>query len=198
MRLAAVLVLLLAACNSTPKASGPGTCTPDPDTTTCARLRVCGSVDGIDNCGAGGYYANPGAGGLKIWTVRCGHNSSSNAAVSGDNYTRMTNYIAATLQAGMGEYVGQVINATLFDRVRATQLGFLANMVSQGLLEDSSPPPYSVICDASNNPPTRTGLGYVQSDAQIRYQAINEKFIVNVEGGTTVSVNRQTLPSGQN
>lgn len=28
------------------------------------------------------------------------------------------------------------------------------------------------------------------------YQAINEKFIVNVEGGQTVQVARQTLPQG--
>ena len=43
----------------------------------------------------------------------------------------------------------------------------------------------------------RTGLGYVQSDAQVQYQAINEKFIINMEGGQTVQVSRQTLPSGQ-
>jgi hypothetical protein len=37
----------------------------------------------------------------------------------------------------------------------------------------------------------------VQSDAQVQYQSINEKFIVNVEGGQTVQVSVQTLPSGQ-
>jgi hypothetical protein len=40
-------------------------------------------------------------------------------------------------------------------------------------------------------------LGYVQCDAQVQYQAINEKFIINIEGGQTVQVQRQTLPSGQ-
>ena len=57
--------------------------------------------------------------------------------------------------------------------------------------------PFSVICDISNNPASRTSLGYVQSDAQIQYQAINERFIVNLEGGQTVQVTRQTLPYGQ-
>jgi len=33
----------------------------------------------------------------------------------------------------------------------------------------------------------------VQSDAQVQYQAINEKFIVNIEGGQTVTVTQQTL-----
>jgi hypothetical protein len=140
--------------------------------------------------------ANPQPGGA-FWGVRGGHNSSSNAATNGDNYTRMTNFIAASLAAGMGQYVGQVINQDLFRRIRSTQLSFLQNMLGQGLLgsRDGSLP-FSVICDPSNNPLSRTGLGYVQSDAQVQYQAINEKFIVNLEGGQTVAVTRQTLPGG--
>jgi phage tail sheath protein FI len=141
--------------------------------------------------------ANPQPGG-SYWGVRGGHNSSSNAAIDGDNYTRLTNYIAATLAAGMGQYVGMVINANLFQQIRATQLSFLQNMLGQGLLGSTDcSQPFSVVCDTSNNPPARTGLGYVQSDAQVQYQAINEKFIVNIEGGQTVQVSVQTLPSGQ-
>lgn len=133
-----------------------------------------------------------------FWGVRGGHNSSTNTGTNGDNYTRLTNYIAATLAAGMGLYVGQVINADLFRRIRATQLSFLQAMLSQGLLGSTDGSlPFSVICDTSNNPASRTGLGYVQSDAQVQYQAINEKFIVNMEGGQTVQVSRQTLPAGQ-
>jgi phage tail sheath protein FI len=140
---------------------------------------------------------NPQPGG-SFWGVRGGRNSSSNPAINGDNYTRLTNYIAATLSAGMGQYVGQVINTTLFQSIRATQLSFLQNMFNQGLLGSvDGSLPFSVICDISNNPPSRTGLGYVQSDAQVQYQAINEKFIVNIEGGQTVQVSVQTLPSGQ-
>lgn len=138
--------------------------------------------------------ANPQPAGY-FWGVRGGHNSSSNAAVNGDNYARMTNYIAATLAAGMGQYVGEVINANLFRRIRATQLSFLQGMLQQGLLGSTDGSvPFNVVCDVSNNPPSRTGLGYVQSDAQIQYQAINEKFIVNMQGGQTVQVQRQTLP----
>ena len=132
--------------------------------------------------------ANPQPAG-SFWGVRGGLNSSSNAAINGDNYTRLTNFIAATLAAGMGQYVGEVVNASLFRRIRATQLSFLQNMLSQGLLGSlDGSLPFSVICDTSNNPLSRTGLGYVQSDAQVQYQAINEFFIVNIEGGQTVQV----------
>ena len=141
--------------------------------------------------------SNPQPGGT-FWGVRGGHNTSSDPATNGDNYTRLTNYIAATLAAGMGRYVGQVINADLFRRIRATLLSFLQNMLNQGLLGSTDGSlPFSVICDASNNPATRTGLGYVQADTQVQYQGINEKFIINLEGGQTVQVSRQTLPTGQ-
>jgi uncharacterized protein len=137
--------------------------------------------------------ANPQPAG-SFWGVRGGHNASSSAAINGDNYTRLTNYIAATLASGMGQYVGQVINQSLFRRIRATQLSFLQAMLGQGLLGSTDgSQPFSVICDTSNNPASRTGLGYVQSDAQIQYQGINEKFIVNIEGGQTVQVQSQVL-----
>ena len=98
----------------------------------------------------------------------------------------------------MGQYVGKVINQDLFQQIRSTQLSFLNNMLGQGLLGSTDGSlPFSVICDTTNNPSSRTGLGYVQSDAQVQYQAINERFIVNVEGGQTVQVSLQTLPAGQ-
>ena len=141
--------------------------------------------------------ANPQPGG-SYWGVRMGHNSSSDPRVSGDNYTRLTNFIAATLAAGMGQYVGLVINARLFQRIRATLLSFCQNMLGQGMLGSlDGSLPFGVICDLSNNPLARTSIGYVQADTQIQYQAINEKFIVNVEGGTTVVVTRQTTLPGQ-
>jgi phage tail sheath protein FI len=140
---------------------------------------------------------NPSPGG-NFWSVGLGHNGASNPSVNGDNYTRMTNYIAATLNAGMGVYVGPVINARLLQRVKATLISFLQNMLSQGLLGSlDGSVPFGVVCDTSNNPLIRTALGYVQADVQVQYQGINEKFIVNVEGGQTVQVQRQTGPGGQ-
>jgi len=50
---------------------------------------------------------NPQPGG-QFWDVRGGHNSSSDPTVNGDNYTRLTNFIAATLAAGDGSVCGSV------------------------------------------------------------------------------------------
>jgi phage tail sheath protein FI len=133
--------------------------------------------------------SNPQPGGA-YWGVRCGHNSSSNAAINGDNYTRLTNYIAATLAAGMGLYVGEVINMGLLMNISATLNSFLGNLVQQGILALTltGKQPFSVVCDATNNTLARTSLGYVQADVSIQYQAINEKFIVNLQGGQTVQI----------
>jgi hypothetical protein len=139
--------------------------------------------------------ANPQPGGA-YWGVRGGHNASSNAAINGDNYTRLTNYIARTLSSGMGTYVGQLVNATLFQNIRATLLAFLNGLLGQGLLGSTDGSlPFAVVCDTTNNPASRTGLGYVQADVQVQYQAINEKFIVNVQGGQTVQVSQQLVPA---
>jgi ribosome-associated toxin RatA of RatAB toxin-antitoxin module len=35
----------------------------------------------------------------------------------------------------------------------------------------------------------------VQADVQVQYQGINEKFIVNVEGGQTVQISSTTVSS---
>ena len=124
-----------------------------------------------------------------FWGLRLGHNASGNAAIDGDNYPRLTTFIARTLAAGMGTYVGQVINASLLSNIRATLLGFLGNLLQQGILGSvTGALPYAVACDGTNNPQSRTSLGYVQADVQVQYQGINEKFIVNLQGGTTVQV----------
>ena len=141
--------------------------------------------------------ANPQPAG-SFWGVRGGKNSSSDVTTNGDNYARLTNYLAQSLSTGMGQYVGQVITSSLFQSICATLLSFLQNMMNQGLLGTADGTlPYSVICDSTNNPSSRTGLGYVQANVQVQYQSINEKFIVSLEGGQTVQVAKQTLPNGQ-
>jgi len=75
-------------------------------------------------------------------------------------------------------------------------LSFLSGMLTQGLLGSSDGTlPFAVVCDTTNNPLSRTALGYVQADVQVQYQAINEKFIVNVQGGQSVVVSQTaTIP----
>lgn len=132
--------------------------------------------------------SNPAPGG-SYWTVRGGFNFSSNSEIDGDEYTRVTNFIARTISDGMGIYIGEAISTTLFRNIEATLTGFLSDLQSQGVIgtEDGSVA-YSVTCSSSNNPQSRVALGFLQADVSVTYFGVNRKFIVNIDGGADVTV----------
>ncbi|KXU99234.1 phage tail protein [Gluconobacter potus] len=131
---------------------------------------------------------NPAPGG-SYWAVRAGINSSDSATDGGDEYTRITNYLANSFVNAMGAYVGQAINSDLFQDVRASILDFLSDCAGQGILDGTTTTlPYGVTCDSTNNPQSRTSKGYVQADVQVQYQGIVRYFIVNLQGGAGVTV----------
>ncbi|WDZ97982.1 phage tail protein [Herbaspirillum sp. WKF16] len=127
--------------------------------------------------------------------ARIGHNASSNPVINGDNYTRMTNYLAFTLNSAMGMFIGKLQSVKKDDPLRrqagSTISKFLQSMVDQGMLDE-----FSVQCDDKNNPPDRIALGYMQADVKARYLGVVEKLIVNLEGGQSVTVTRvSTTPA---
>lgn len=132
-------------------------------------------IDAIVNPVPGGNY----------FGARVGHNASTNPTTNGDNYTRLTNYIARTLEAGMGIYIGRLHLPRVQRAAKATVETFLSNMVQQEQIED-----FSVIVDDNNNPPARKALGFLQIDVKVRYLSVIEKMIINVEGGQSVTIQR--------
>lgn len=144
------------------------------------QLLVAAGIDLITNPVPGGSY----------FGARFGRNSSSNPLIHGDNYTRMTNYIAATLNAGMGIFVGQLQSKTVRDNALATLSNYFSNLQQQGLIGDpNGAVAYSVTLNDSNNPPNRVALGYMQADVQVKYLAVIDYFLVNVQGGQSVNIN---------
>lgn len=151
------------------------------------QLGIAG-IDVITNPVPGGAY----------FGARFGHNSSSDPLRNGDNYTRMTNFVAATLNAGMGKFIGRTQAAsaigfpgTASADANATLSAFLDNLQSQGLIGAvGGPVAYSVELDPANNPQSRVSLGYLQADVAVQYQSIIEKFLINVQGGTSVVIQR--------
>jgi Bacteriophage tail sheath protein len=131
---------------------------------------------------------NPVPGG-NYFGVRMGRNTSSNAVINGDNYTRLTNYIAETLNSAIGLFVGQLQTVTERLNAKTTIQTFLLNMQQQGMIGNvNGGPAYSVVLDASNNPNSRVALGYQQADVQIVYLSVISYFIVNIQGGQSVSI----------
>ena len=148
-----------------------------------AELQLLGQA-GID------VITNPVPGG-SYFGARFGHNTSSNPVTNGDNYTRMTNYLAYTFNAGMGKFVGRLQSSQPTDPLRqqtgATLSAFLEAMKGQKQIDD-----YSVQCDLGNNPANRIALGYLQADVKVRYLSVVEKFLLNLEGGQSVQIARNT------
>ena len=145
-------------------------------------------LDVVTNpCPGGNYYG-----------CRTGRNASSDPTRNGDNYTRMTNYIAMTLAASYGWVVGQPQTSDLRRKAKASLEAFLSNLQQQGMIGDpNGGPAFSVVLDASNNPSSRVALGYMQADVQVKYLSIVWFFLVNLEGGQSVTVrltNAQPAP----
>ncbi|MFG1388810.1 autotransporter outer membrane beta-barrel domain-containing protein [Xanthobacter versatilis] len=157
---------------------------------TSAELMVLAqaSIDVITNPVPGGKY----------FGCRNGRNTSSNAVTHGDNYTRMTNYLATTLNSAMGIYVGQIQTTRTNDPTRrqakATLDAFLNALASP--TANGQPPmvdDFQTILDLTNNAPNRQALGYLQADVQVRYGSIIEFFIINLEGGQSVTITRSNV-----
>ncbi len=148
---------------------------------TSADIQVLAGA-GID------VICNPVPGG-SYFGCRLGHNTSSNAVIHGDNYTRMTNYIAETLNSAMGIYVGKLNSQTTQRQAKTTLDSFLQNLTDQGLIGSSDgTTPYSVQIDSSNNPQSRVALGYLQANVQVKYFSIIEYFLINLEAGQSVEI----------
>lgn len=152
-----------------------------PYTSADIQLLAAAGIDVICNPVPGGNY----------FGCRLGHNASSNAVIHGDNYTRMTNYLATTLNSGMGIYVGKLNLPNTQRQAKITLDSFLQNLTDQGQIGSSDgSTPYFVKIDATNNPQSRVALGYLQADVQVRYASIIEFFLVNLEAGQSVQITR--------
>ncbi|NTF67972.1 phage tail protein [Rhizobium rhizogenes] len=150
-----------------------------PYTSADIQILAAAGIDVICNPVPGGSY----------FGARLGHNTSSSAVIHGDNYTRMTNYIATTLNKGMGIYVGMLNSQKTQRQAKITLDSFLQNLVDQGMIGSSDGTvPYSVEIDATNNPQSRVALGYLQANVQVKYFSIVEFFLINLEAGQSVEI----------
>ena len=131
----------------------------------------------------GGYFA-----------FRNGRNASSDPSRHGENYTTMTFYIAKTLAAGMGIYIGELQSRRKDDRTRARAKATIDSFMA--VMANQQPTPmidqFQTILDKSNNADDTIGLGYMFAYVRVVYMAVVEFFVVNLEGGQTVQITTQS------
>jgi hypothetical protein len=137
--------------------------------------------------------ANPAPGGAYFAPV-IGRNASSNAVIHGDNYTRLTNFIASTINAWMGQVVGLLQTPTTRRQAFTLLDQFFFNLWQQGIIGNADgTQPYGIVLDDSNNPPSRVALGYMQANVQVQYQSVIEYMLAEIEGGQSVQITRQAV-----
>ncbi len=128
--------------------------------------------------------SNPSPGGA-YFAFQGGINSSSNAAVNGDNWPQMESVIGRSIASFAGIFVGAVITPQLELNVTVSVSNVLANFVAQGILNANS---YTVECDTGNNPFSETSIGILTVNVTVQYQGIVKFFNVLLEGGQTVQI----------
>lgn len=131
---------------------------------------------------------NPCPGG-NYFGMRSGRNTSSVQSQNDDTYTRMTNYLSLTIAASFGDVVGQNQTTDLRRETKSTIEAFLSNLEDQGMIGDpNGGAAFSVKLDATNNPDSRVALGYMQADVQVKYLNVVRYFLMNLEGGGSVTI----------
>ena len=128
-----------------------------------------------------------------------GRNAWSNTGGNGVEYTRVTNFIARSLQSfATGSIVGMLQSIRPDDptRLRAKQMldGFFAQLADpnsgssgQGIIDT-----WSTVCDLTNNPPASQALGYLFATCKVRYLNVVRYFVIRLAGGGNVTVTSST------
>lgn len=126
-----------------------------------------------------------------IFACRTGRNASSDSSRNGDNYTRMTNYIAFTIASAYGYVPGKVQTINLRRNTKGSMDAFFSNLQTNNMIGDVNNPTnpgWSVQIDAKNNPTSQVALGYMVATVKVIYLSIVRYFLVNIQGGQTVTV----------
>lgn len=151
---------------------------------SAADLTIIGQA-GLD------VIANPAPGGA-YFAARFGQNTSSNPAIDGDNYSRLTPYFAYSFNTLGGRFVGRLQTSDERRECRDTLNGFLQGEAAAGRISNpQGTQPFKVVLDDSNNPASRVALGFQVADIKVQYGPVITQFIINLEAGQTVQITQQ-------
>ncbi len=122
-----------------------------------------------------------------------GVNSSGNATQSPIEYTRLTNYLATSLSAALGPYLGKLQTPLVNDPLRASVVSAMSTFLSGlGQMIVS----FSVQCDLNNNLPATIAQHQLFVSVLVQYPASVQYVLFTLQGGTNVvTVSNQIIQS---
>lgn len=154
-----------------------------------------GDLSNLNTSGIDTVVGPPTTLGGDYFTFAAGRNAWSNTGGNGIEYTRVTNFIARSLNSFAAKSIVGMLQSTRPDdptRTRAKQLldGFFALLADpnsgssgQGIIDT-----WKVVCDLTNNPPASQARGYLFASATVRYLNVVRYFVIRLAGGGNVQV----------
>lgn len=151
----------------------------------------------VDTLYRDGYdvIANPVPGGI-YFGCRNGRNGSSNPDTRGDNYTRMSNYLARAMRSNLGTFIGRLqsvdVNDPLRRDIKVSSEAFLGGLKGDSQTRPRMIDDYEVQCDLGNNNVNVITSGRTAVRWTVRYLSVVEVIDATIEGGQTVQIQRST------
>lgn len=155
----------------------------------------------IERGGVDVIVGPPTTPGGEYYTFITGRNASSNNSANGVEYSRLTFFLARSIQSkAAGSIVGRLQSIRPSDRTRfdakAMMDGFFASLRDpamgsngNGMIDD-----FETQCDLNNNPPALQARGFLFLYAKVRYLNVVRYFVVKLAGGGNVEVTSQASP----
>jgi hypothetical protein len=158
-------------------------------------------LEAINTSGIEVLIGPPTTLGGDYYTFATGRNASSNTAGNGVEYTRVTNFIARSLNSFAAKSIVGMLQSSRPDdptRTRAKQLvdGFLAQLANpesgasgQGIIDS-----FMTVCDLTNNSLDSQARGYLFLNMNVRYLNTVRYFIIKLAGGGNVVIQNSADP----
>lgn len=137
---------------------------------------------------------NPPGG--NYWGFPHGSNCCSDAPRHFIEYSRLTNWVAHTLDSTMGKFLGQLQSTRLDDPWRA-QVKVSLDTFFEDLKQAFQIDKYKNICDKTNNSDSSIAQHFGYADCYARYLSSVQKFIIRFTGGTTVDISVTTISEAE-
>lgn len=140
------------------------------------------------------YFTNPAPGG-NYWALAHGLNSlgtvSGNNAQNTCNWTRMTNWLANSLQMLGGQFIGRLQSTDANDDTRREARGKINAFMNGLITPNRRINTFADVLDNSNNTPQTIGLGLLIGAVTVAYLDAIQNFYIGLQGG---SLNVVSLP----
>ena len=139
--------------------------------------------------------------GGNYFTFATGRNAWSNTGGNGVEFSRLTMFIARSLQLTVvGSIIGQLQSTQPNDQMRANAKALLDGFFAQLADPTSGTNGHGMIdqwatqCDLTNNPPALQARGYLFAYCTVRYLNVIRYFVIKLAGGGNVTVTTQSTP----